>query len=536
MKNKILPLNKEPILHSYIHYSNSMAIITNPYIYNDIDLIYNNTIKFNSIDKDIVHYECNVESQQNEYKSINLSSIKDTKDKFVYCYNKVSGDGEYIFEIQSQKIINIGSECGILLTESLPEQDNFYPTNSYKLFYCGAKKIRSMRSIYDVEHFNNYSEHALPVWLKVKKEDHKIIAEISDDGNVWTFLEEKLVDFNDDSFYIGTYLEPKTFTYYNWLYSNYIQLHCDTHLGTHGNMSDVELDMFNGFKKRGNYLLNHPFLFTEIIEKSDIMYLTDIIKFIERAIDNEKYIQLMLNEKYVPDRPTYDVVDFAHLNLIYGYDDEKEILYLMGYNADGYYISSEITFDEFYKAVSSGIPDADKVKEDYITLISISSPDFKYEINIDLIITFLQDYLNGYNTYKRYGLINAPPDNRIFGINIYDCFIENIDAVIYNKRIIYSFLEHKFLMVKRIEYLYQNGVYAESDYNELNNIFTAVYKSTEKLQNMIFKELLISKGVNGIASDRKDKLVALILHIKDDETKAFNLLIDTLVKTSHSLT
>ena len=37
------------------------------------------------------------------------------------------------------------------------------------------------------------------------------------------------------------------------------------------------------------------------------------------------------------------------------------------------------------------MPGNDKVKEDYITLITPSSPDFKYDINKELIIKFLQD-------------------------------------------------------------------------------------------------------------------------------------------------
>lgn len=527
MKNKILPINKEPLLHSYTHYSEAMAIITNPSMYEETDLIFNNLTNFNSTNENIINFNCDPIIKQTDYKYLNFDSIKDTKDKFIYLYSKVNGNGEYIIEIKSQKIINIAAECGIMLTEMLPEENNIYPNNLYKIFYCGAKKLRSMFKTHDMEQFINYSEKALPIWIKLKKINNKVIIETSDDGQVWELLEEKEINFINNHFYIGVYLDPKTFTYYNWLYSNYIQLHCDKYLGTHGNISDVELDMFNGFKKRGNYLINHPFLFTECIEKADILYLTDIMKFIIRSIDNDKYVQLMLNEKYVPDRPLYDRNDFAHLNLVYGYDKNKEILYLMGYNNDGYYIDSEITFENFYLAVSSGIPDADKVKEDYIICISISSPDLKYDINVDLILTFLQDYLNGYNTYKRYDLINSSPNDRIFGIDIYDCFKNYYYSLVYNKRIIHSFIEHKFLMLKRIEYLYNNGIYSEDDYIKLNDIFTSVYKKTDKLRNLLFKESIILILQNK-ANNKKEKIINLIDEIKEEEIIAFNLLINVL--------
>ncbi len=54
-----------------------------------------------------------------------------------------------------------------------------------------------------------------------------------------------------DEIYIGTYYEPGSFTYYNWFYSNYIQLHGDSSMGELNEMQDVELDFFTGQKLEG---------------------------------------------------------------------------------------------------------------------------------------------------------------------------------------------------------------------------------------------------------------------------------------------
>lgn len=44
------------------------------------------------------------------------------------------------------------------------------------------------------------------------------------------------------------------------------------------------------------------------------------------------YVSLHLNEEYIPNKWAYNYKDFEHESLIYGLDDEKEVLYLMGFN------------------------------------------------------------------------------------------------------------------------------------------------------------------------------------------------------------
>lgn len=47
-------------------------------------------------------------------------------------------------------------------------------------------------------------------------------------------------------------------------------------------------------------------------------------------------------------------------------------------------------------------------------------------------------------------MINTPPNDRILGINIYDCLIKHYNTLIFNKRTIHSIVKHKLLMVKEL--------------------------------------------------------------------------------------
>ena len=533
-KSKILPIGSNPLLHGYAHYSYSMAIICNSEVNDKKDIIFNDYIDgFNILEKNYICHEDNIEiSEEKSKKIIDMHAFENPKDKHLFYYNKISGNGTYIININYFKHLNVDSECGIMISKFLPEKENFYINDSYRYFYCGERKIRSSTltdgfiNLYD---YNDYSECKIPIWLSITKFYNNIIFKVSYDGIDWKNIHKDTINLDTDEFYIGTYVEYKTFTYFNWLYNNYIQLHCDKYLGEKVYLlTDVVIDMFNGFRIRGNYYLNNPFLFTECIEKREILTLTNINNFICNSVNDGKYIQIMLNERYVPNTSAYEKYDFIHISLIYGYDKDKAIFYLMGYDKNGHIMFIEIPFDMFLNAVMSDIPGNYIIHEDYIMRITPLSP-VRYNIEKDLIVKFLQDYLNGENSYNMCSFMQSPPE-RIFGINLYKCFCENFRILLNDKRILHIFLEHKYLMLKRVSFLHENNIIPIEDFEILFDKFNSIYIKTEKLRNMMLK-LYIDININNNDNDFNDKqdtVCNIIDEIKNDEIIAFELLIKTL--------
>ena len=61
-------------------------------------------------------------------------------------------------------------------------------------------------------------------------------------------------------------------------------------------------------------------------------------------ISHGYYVNMCLDEFYVPDRAKYQRGHYNHYNLFYGYDDEEKLYYIMGYGKKGSPIISTIPF------------------------------------------------------------------------------------------------------------------------------------------------------------------------------------------------
>jgi len=526
IKHKILPINKQPLLYGYAHYSYSMAMICNPEVSDKKDVIFTDYIDgFNILEKNYICYECEAEiSEESSNKIINMHTHLNTNNKYLFYYNKVNGNGTYIINIKYFKHLNKGSKCGIMLSGTLPTKNNFDINDSYKYFYSGERR-RFIKLINEFIELDKYLEYELPVWLSITKFNEKIIFKTSDDGIKWDCVREDIGAFNVDEFFIGIYVESKTFAYFNWLYSNYIQTHCDKYLGEQGNCSDVELDMFDGVRIRENYQHNNPFLAIECIEKQTILSLLNIKDFIFNSINERKYVQLKLNERYIPNTDAYEKYDFFHINLIYGYDKNNSLFHIMGYDKNGHIMFYEISFEIFSNAVISDIPGV-KVYNDYIFRYVPSSVE-RYDIDKYLITKFIQEYLNGENSYKMCSVMEAIPE-RNFGIDVYKCFSEHFYPLINNRRIMHIFLEHKYLMLKRISFFYDNNIISANYFKILYDKFDSIYKKVKIAHNMLLK-LYISDGINSIDfNDKKDKICTILDEVKNDEIIAFELLLTAI--------
>ncbi len=74
------------------------------------------------------------------------------------------------------------------------------------------------------------------------------------------------------------------------------------------------------------------------------------IKCIKKQIDDNRYVYLCINERYIPQRNSYKNSDFIHDLYIYGYDDDKNTFKTAAYNMTQYFSKQEIAFEKVYKA------------------------------------------------------------------------------------------------------------------------------------------------------------------------------------------
>lgn len=130
----------------------------------------------------------------------------------------------------------------------------------------------------------------------------------------------------------------------NWIYNNYIQL---AYYPRYGKFS---FDFFM------DYIYCQPVFDREHIHDGTMCELKyDVINTVINALNNEKYVEVCVNEFYIPEREAYKTYPFRHNILLYGYDEKKKEFYTAGYKEDGHFGIQNLSAKILKKASPSGI-------------------------------------------------------------------------------------------------------------------------------------------------------------------------------------
>lgn len=82
-----------------------------------------------------------------------------------------------------------------------------------------------------------------------------------------------------------------------------------------------------------NIIFDHIYVCFELYEQNG----KDVWSYIKECIDNNKYLQFILEEKHLTRyRANKGQFSRTHQNFVYGYDWDKEEVMVLGVDADGY--------------------------------------------------------------------------------------------------------------------------------------------------------------------------------------------------------
>lgn len=198
---------------------------------------------------------------------------------------------------------------------------------------------------------------------------------------------------------------------------------------------------------------------------ASILEVQDIIKFMKEKINMGFYLCFFVNLKYLESYNQKE--DFIHDIFVYGYDDEKEIVYATGYNHNGKYSFFEHKYNEIVMAYENC--NVSSFNHDYFDTKKISyfryRTDFKYDFNLKNFIVTLKEYLNIYNyeTYVRRFICRTEEKSSwktAYGIGSIKVLIEYFKNLNDRKKLdlrqIYFLYNHKVNMEFKIKYLLKN--------------------------------------------------------------------------------
>jgi len=277
--------------------------------------------------------------------------------------------------------------------------------------------------------------------------------------------------------------------YAPWLFNSLIQLVSKN--------SDEPISYFD-FHYR-----NCPLLYLQRINKNliNVQDFDNLKTFLTDAIDNGYYIYLIVNRKYI--KAYRKGGNSRHDMLIYGYNREKDLLYIADAFKNGTYGFETCTFKELFDAVNN----LSKADNDYmrfnnsIELLSLKDLwENEYAVLADRIKKSITDYLECKPTkywYTQQLSWYHSTDRHLFGMDCYKLIYKELNNIIENRDITTTgwlsfniMCEHKNIMLKRLKYMSDNGML--SDAQKVIDEYTTVAENALTCRNLIAK-LMFSK-------------------------------------------
>lgn len=304
-----------------------------------------------------------------------------------------------------------------------------------------------------------------------------------------------------------------------WVFSNYIQIYISKKLNTSG-WADFYFPM--PYETR-------PFEVCKWIEvqKNNENFLDknhgDIVNYVKSLLENDYYVHMMVNYKYLSNSCySKKGVDARHDILIYGYDDDTEILYCADFMFEANkYTFSKCTYGELKEAYNN---DFVKTKPSYLNH-NIYSYKLKrecdYEYHVENILYWIKQYINGDVPEYWRGYNNSNRDNIAWGMNYYDVLIQNLLCLedhLIDVRFYCLLRDHKKIMIERLRFL-ENNAFHMKDYI---NLYGEIYSDMSIIVNLVIKYNIIKK-ISLI-----DKITEKLTSIKNKERSALEKIINYL--------
>lgn len=201
--------------------------------------------------------------------------------------------------------------------------------------------------------------------------------------------------------------------------------------------------------------------------------------YIEYQIKHGYYLEPCLDNYYLSCSALFNKRHHIHSTFIYGFDNEKKLIYISDFYDNGRYTREKVSYDEINKSIE-GI-------DYFINLFKYQESD--YSFNITLLKIFIEDYINCRDSLKKFEFTCTDYNKDIlYGLDFYN-YIKDVFCNEYpiDTRPFHVLYDHKVMMKIRLEYLHKINVI---DYNEFcilqerNNL---LINSSHIFRNMAIK-------------------------------------------------
>ncbi|WP_127530297.1 hypothetical protein [Paenibacillus kobensis] len=288
-----------------------------------------------------------------------------------------------------------------------------------------------------------------------------------------------------------------------WFANQFIQLTCQTNIGLN---RSAQLDFVHEtFFAAYDYLLTIQNLHKNIIKK----YTGGVIGFVIDRINEDNYIELMVNEFHLPGSPSYQMKDHNHNIFIYGYNVNEELVYAR-YMHNGSFSDAALP----YRTIETAFQTTNDRSEwsQYTKLYKKKTGAITFDGK--RFFGYIADYLNASCYFRE-------DDDKAYGIAVYHYIIDYFDRLEHNEtsddiRILHLLWEHKRSMSHSMHYLSNN---------RLMDIESAVIEQVDTIENqtLLLRNLHLKKQIKQDKLSIK-KIKEQLIAIKERETMLYTRL------------
>lgn len=238
--------------------------------------------------------------------------------------------------------------------------------------------------------------------------------------------------------------------YYDWFFSNYIQLMLEKEFLYKKVKGEHLLDFLNLDFSYGIVnlcpLIDYQIYDSALVRK----HINRLDLFLKDSIDAGYYINIYLDDYYVADRRQFHTEHFIHDHLLFGYTDDSFLSY--GYKTNQHLGNTKISI----KLIEEMF-----LYEDHYPINLFREKKAKFSYDNEYVIHSIYDYLESQNTTDGIRNYYLKKSNMVYGIEIYSYLYQYYDYVIKQQkdidlRIISVLYDHKKCMYLRCIFLRDN--------------------------------------------------------------------------------
>ena len=315
---------------------------------------------------------------------------------------------------------------------------------------------------------------------------------------------------DDKKYKIGVAVNLYDNQYYSWLYSNHIVWKYNK------NDRDYVMEFDSAIQRNWLYYTVNNFVVFRTEEIRILRKLkVDILGYIRCQLEENRYVEMLLDSYDINNTSYYAIKRFMHQCLIFGYDDEKQVINVMCTDG-GKLVRGWLSYDCF--------TEQSKHFEDNMSIISQEYDPEKnvYEISLKLILDQLDRYIHSKPAINSDLLVAK--EEYCYGYSVYDFLRQEPNATRLMKDIRISHLvyEHKKCMLERVEYLVAKELL---EYEEVKEILSELEKEAKKA--LCLRELVLyyQNGKKGMGTQR---VFRLLDNIANSEKEIYLRLIELI--------